>query len=223
MLKKKLYFQFAGSCCLLLFMFLGYVVRFYPNWLTSFDRLGTAWIRLGYPNWQAFFLWVTKFANPSTVVFLVICLTLFFLRFHRRLDSIWLLFNVGLGAGVANPLLKLFFMRERPSLIHLVEESSYSFPSGHATTSLLLYGTLFLLLPHWLTHKRWQVLCQILLGLLIVLIGVSRVYLGVHFPSDVVAGFSFAAAWLLFFYPIYLQYRFVERFSQNNLHRKKTK
>ncbi|MCK9906483.1 phosphatase PAP2 family protein, partial [Frankia sp. Cpl3] len=85
----------------------------------------------------------------------------------------------------------------RPSMHHLVEAGSYSFPSGHAMVSAAFYGMLGYLI--WLnlrqrTKPAWYVVA--LTVLLIVAIGISRVYLGVHFPSDVIAGFAAGSIWL---------------------------
>lgn len=94
-------------------------------------------------------------------------------------------------------------MRERPTLEHLVTEHSYSFPSGHSTGSMVLYGTLIFLLPIFIQNKTLLHSLQFFLGLFILSIGVSRIFIGVHFPSDVLGGFSLGLAWLLLTYPIY--------------------
>jgi undecaprenyl-diphosphatase len=213
-MNKKLYYQFAGSCFLLLFAFLGYVVKFYPTWLTPFDETITGFIRSGYPFMTDFFLWVTKFANPITIgtLFVVVLIVLLINRFYS--EAIWLSCGTIGVSAILNPLIKLVFMRERPSLEHLVLETSSSFPSGHSTGSMVFYGTLLLLVPVFFHGKvlRWGM--RILLGVFIALIGISRIYLGVHFPSDVLGGFCVGLTWLLFTYPYYLQKRFIWRFQQ---------
>lgn len=212
-MKNKLYYQFAGSCFLVVFMFLGYVVRFYPSWLNGFDQTITALVRTPYPSANQFFIWYTRFADPLTVGILSLAIAFILFRGKYYAEMLWLLLNTGLIAGVANPLIKLLFMRPRPTLNHLVTEHSYSFPSGHSTGSVLLYGTIILLLPQFIKQKKLCLLLQILLGLGIFLIGISRIYVGVHFPSDVLGGFCFGLAWLLMTYPIYLEKRFVWRFK----------
>lgn len=212
-MKNKLYYQFAGSCFLVVFMFLGYVVRFYPTWLKGFDDALTALIRAPYPNLNNFFIWYTKFANPLTVGILAVAIALLFIYGKQYAEALWLFINTAIIAGVVNPLIKLVFMRPRPTLTHLVTEHSYSFPSGHSLGSVLLYGTIILLLPNFVKSKPLCLFFQILLGLGIFLIGVSRVYLGVHFPSDILGGFCLGLAWLLMTYPIYLEKRFVWRFK----------
>lgn len=98
------------------------------------------------------------------------------------------------GAAVLNMLLKLLFARNRPDLWHqLIVETSYSFPSGHAMLSSALAFSLVVVL--WHTKLRW--LAFSLATLFIIGIGFTRLYLGVHYPTDVVAGWCVSAAWVL--------------------------
>jgi len=216
-MQKKLYYQYAGSCFLLLFVFLGYIVKFYPSWLNPFDESLTRVIRSGYPLMTPFFLWVTKFANPVTIILLFLVVLVVFLINKYYAEALWLsLGTIGI-AGLFNPLIKLVFLRERPTLEHLVVVTSSSFPSGHSTGSMVFYGTLLLLVPILFKQPFWQWCLRILLGLLILLIGISRIYVGVHFPSDVLGGFCVGLSWLLLTYPYYLQKRFVWRFTRKQL------
>lgn len=82
-----------------------------------------------------------------------------------------------------------------------------------AVTSMILYGTIIFILPEIIEEKKFTRILQIILGIFILLIGMSRIYLGVHFPTDIVGGYSLGLAWLLFTYPIYDQKRFVWQFS----------
>lgn len=77
----------------------------------------------------------------------------------------------------------------------------------------MFYGTILLILPIFIKNKTVRLCVQILLGIEIFMIGVSRIYLGVHFPSDILGGFCLGLAWLLLSYPIYLEKRFVWRFQ----------
>lgn len=94
-------------------------------------------------------------------------------------------------------------MRARPTLGHLVVEYSYSFPSGHAATSMILYGSLILILPALMQKKYLRSLLQLILAFIIINVGISRVYLGVHFPSDILGGYLLSLSWLFFTYPFY--------------------
>ncbi|HIY57979.1 MAG TPA: phosphatase PAP2 family protein [Candidatus Tetragenococcus pullicola] len=206
-MKNKLFFQYSGSCFLLLFAFLSYLVKFYPSWLTTFDQTITHWVYHLHPGANSFFIWITKFGNPASVILLF--LAILFLLVYGKLytDAFWLSIGFIGISGLLNPLLKAFFMRERPTLEHLVIETSYSFPSGHAVTSMILYGSLLLLIPQFFRSKNLQIFFKVFLGLLIFLIGMSRIYLGVHFPSDIIGGYTLGLSWLLFSYPYYREER----------------
>lgn len=98
------------------------------------------------------------------------------------------------GSGILNVAAKHYFGRARPSLWEsLSPETTYSFPSGHAMGSMTLAAVLVLLA--WRTRWRWPVL--VLMSAFVVMVGLSRVYLGVHYPSDILAGWAAALAWTL--------------------------
>lgn len=101
------------------------------------------------------------------------------------------------GSALLNIAAKQFFARERPSLWEsIAPEHNYSFPSGHAMGSMTLAATLILL--SWTTRWRWPVL--IVMAPFVLLVGFSRLYLGVHFPSDILAGWAVATAWVVAVY-----------------------
>ncbi len=107
--------------------------------------------------------------------------------------------------------IKSIFHRARPDVaLHLIVQGGYSFPSGHSLTGLLFYGMFILLIRHKLlsidnkrilTQKNRTIanMLTVLLSLLIFLIGFSRIYLGVHFPTDVIGGWSLSLTFLLLF------------------------
>ena len=212
-MKNKLYYQFAGSCFLLVFVFLTYVVKFYPQWLQGFDTQLANLVRGPYPDWHPFYLTVTKLGNPSMIIALTIFLVALLLLTKRYLEGIWLSAGFVIVAGIVNPLIKHAIYRQRPTLEHLVTETSYSFPSGHSATSMVVFGTLIFILPGIVKSKYLRLGLQGLLGLTILLIGCSRIYLGVHFPSDILAGFLLSLSWLCFTYPYYDERRFIWRFQ----------
>ncbi|MCG8483928.1 MAG: phosphatase PAP2 family protein [Clostridia bacterium] len=92
--------------------------------------------------------------------------------------------------------LKLIFQRERPDILRLVEESSLSFPSGHAMVSMCFYGFLAYLILRNSNNKLIRIVSVWMIGFIIVMIGISRIYLGVHYASDVLAGFAFGWVWM---------------------------
>ena len=103
------------------------------------------------------------------------------------------------GALVLNQVLKFIVQRPRPDGYRLAVESSYSFPSGHSMISMAFYGLLIWMI--W-KYERDDVMRHVwccLFGLIIVMVGISRIYLGVHYASDVIAGFCVSLIWLVFF------------------------
>lgn len=98
------------------------------------------------------------------------------------------------GSGLLNMAAKNYFGRARPSLWESISpETSFSFPSGHAMGSMTLATVLVLLA--WPTRWRWWVLGLMLV--LVPMVGASRIYLGVHYPSDILAGWAAALAWVV--------------------------
>lgn len=205
-MKNKPLYHLIGSFTLLFFTALCYIIRFYPNTLSGFDRVIIRAVHQLSPQLDGYFLWITKFANPITVVLLTIVFAGLFYFNQQKVTALWLMITMVLISGIGNHLLKSFFQRPRPTLLpHLVTEHSYSFPSGHATASTLLFGTLIFVMDLFFKEKTPRFIAQILLGFLIFSIVVSRIYLGVHYPSDVLAGVLFGSSWLLFTYPYYKQ------------------
>lgn len=110
----------------------------------------------------------------------------------------WLLVAAVTGAGVITPVLKMIFDRPRPQVFEWrahYAESSAAYPSGHATMSMVTLVTLAFIIHH-LSERRWTgAVAGGLAALVILLIGLSRLYLGVHFPSDVLAGYAVGFIW----------------------------
>lgn len=102
------------------------------------------------------------------------------------------------GSTVFNLFLKWIFHRARPTIQPLIAETGYSFPSGHSMISFTVYGMLAYFLVLFLKNKVAKRIIIVAFSLLIFLIGISRIYLGVHYPSDVIAGFSAGGVWLIF-------------------------
>jgi membrane-associated phospholipid phosphatase len=124
---------------------------------------------------------------------------------------------VAIGNISLNLFLKWFFERPRPApLLHLAEVSGMSFPSGHAMMSFSFYGLMIYLIFENVRHKplRYSI-CLILIALMH-LIGFSRVYLHVHYASDVIAGFAIGTIWLIF---CLFALKKVERYSRDKLNR----
>ncbi|MBX6395022.1 MAG: phosphatase PAP2 family protein [Alicyclobacillaceae bacterium] len=101
------------------------------------------------------------------------------------------------GASLLNVLLKWGFQRPRP-WYGLVTADGYSFPSGHAMEAFVLYGTLGILLWSYVQSPAVKMVLILVLAAVVIAVGISRVYLGVHYPTDVLGGYMAGAAWLSF-------------------------
>jgi len=105
------------------------------------------------------------------------------------------------ASSIANEIFKMAFHRGRPNVLRLIEISGFSFPSGHSMIGLSFYGFISYLCFKNIKSK-WRYTLVVFFGVLILTIGISRIYLGVHYASDVVAGFSAGLAWLAAFITI---------------------
>lgn len=143
---------------------------------------------------QAFYL-ITVVGNRETLITLGIAVTVGLLVLRRRgLALGWAL--AMLGNAVLNPTLKQIFERARPvHPTHWLTEQGFSFPSGHSSGTVIAMGMLAYLAVR-LLPRRWHVPAWIAAAGLAFSVGASRIFLRVHFPSDVLAGFASGAAWL---------------------------
>jgi len=119
------------------------------------------------------------------------------LLFLKRKIYAIIFFISSIGSAISLYLTKITFMRERPVDIGFYQETSFSFPSGHSTAAVTVYGLIFFLIfMNQPTFKR-RTLVAIAGFAFVLLMGFSRIYLGVHFLSDVAAGFLLGSLWLL--------------------------
>jgi membrane-associated phospholipid phosphatase len=138
---------------------------------------------------------LTALGEPFLLLIASIILASFLLWRGYRAEMTALVI-AAVGALVLNVLLKNLFARHRPELWQrAVEVQFYSFPSGHAMMSFVVYGMVgYLLAQHF---KGWRIQIAALTVLLIGTIGLSRLYLGVHWPTDVIAGYAAGTVWLM--------------------------
>ncbi len=138
---------------------------------------------------------ITFFSDPIWCI-LLSCLMVLLVK-NKKISKSFLL-NLIL-VFLLNYVLKILFSRNRPADINLIVETGFSFPSGHAMMSLGIYGFLIYLLLLSDKNKISKIIGTCFLILLIFLIGISRIYLGVHYATDVIAGFIISASYLLLF------------------------
>jgi undecaprenyl-diphosphatase len=140
---------------------------------------------------------VTFLGNGQTIVLLTAVAALTALIAGRPRDAVLLILAVIAGT-LFFELVKLLVQRPRPPLEDArIVQGGFSFPSGHSTLSATCYGTVAYLLIRGVQHDRWKVLVGIVAALVVLAIGASRIYLGVHYPSDVLAGWAAGALWVV--------------------------
>ncbi|GGE31358.1 phosphatase PAP2 family protein [Streptococcus himalayensis] len=213
-MKHKQTWLTRGSFALLLFVILGYVVKFYPEQLTNIDQPIQAGIRGDLPRlWTNFFATMTQLANIPVIISWVLIFVLFFLWKNWQSEALYVAGNLALS-GLLVSLLKQVYQRPRPSISHLVQETGFSFPSGHSLAATLVFGSLIVVMYQRIQKKPLRYLMQGMCLLLIGIVLVSRVYLGVHYPSDVLGGALLGFGVLCLEYPFYDEWRFKRRFTR---------
>lgn len=165
--------------------------------LVQFDtELATALHQMATPFSSTAFKIITTIGSPGSLV-LVIVAALILLLQHRRQDVVMLAVAYA-GAEGLNAVLKLVYQRPRPTFANpIAVEAYYSFPSGHAMVSLVAFGMLAYLLVLRVHNRYAQIWIVFAAVLLIVLVGISRLYLGVHYFSDVVGAYVAGTVWLI--------------------------
>lgn len=144
---------------------------------------------------------ITDFGATTMIVLWVGLIIVLSIKKYVR-EAVLLGFVLSMAA-IINGCLKLIFQRPRPQFEPLVIENSYSFPSGHAMDSTVFYLMLVYLTYHLTRNKKLTVLVGVIASFMILAIGISRIYLGVHYPSDVLAGFVAGLCWLLIVFFVY--------------------
>ncbi|CAB3389646.1 phosphatase PAP2 family protein [Kyrpidia spormannii] len=176
--------------------FAGLAVAVQSGWTKGFDWVVLIWLR-GHAS--PALTWVMKIITDlgSWVVVVpvsvLVALWLYSDR-ERRGDFPFFVLAVA-GASLLNGLLKWAFQRPRPGF-GLVEAAGYSFPSGHSMEAFSFYGSVAILLWGYARSRRAKVMLAGSAAVLVAAVGLSRMYLGVHYPSDVIGGFIASTIWL---------------------------
>lgn len=138
-------------------------------------------------------LFITNFCNPIILILLSLVILLIF---KDKKMGLIIMINL-LVSILLNIIFKGIIQRDRPLEDFLIIESGYSFPSGHSMVSMAYYGLIIYFIYKKIKDKRVRNVLMILIGLLILAIGFSRIYLGVHFASDVIGGFLISIIYLV--------------------------
>lgn len=141
---------------------------------------------------DTFFIFITQLGNTIPILLIVLVMAAFL---HNRY-GIFLMVST-IDSVLMNTLVKYCIQRPRPTGLRLIEQGGYSFPSGHAMISVCVYGYLLYLAYTRISNKYLKYSVSILLLLVILGIGVSRIYVGVHYPTDVLAGYLLATIYVI--------------------------
>ena len=142
---------------------------------------------------------IAKFVtNFGGAIFLVVLTITLFVLIKNKKIGISILSNLVI-ITILNQLLKKILQRSRPTEFRIVEETGYSFPSGHSMVSMAFYGYLIYLIYKYVKNEYVKWCSIVLLSILICSIGISRIYLGVHYTSDVLGGFLVSISYLIIY------------------------
>lgn len=139
-----------------------------------------------------FFKAITKLGNLSELIIM----SLIFLIIVRDEKGIMVIINI-INVQLLNVIVKWIVKRNRPTGLRLIEESYYSYPSGHAMLTFIIYGFLIYLIYKRMHTKLLKWIFIIMVILIIMMIGISRIYLGVHYFSDIIGGYLLSLIYLM--------------------------
>ena len=194
---------FSGIFLILFFVIAMFV---FNMWSATFDSDIFKWVAsIRNDFWTGFFNLITFFGGKIfTIILVVVGIAILinrdkstyknFVKNNKANDLLnrfmpWLIFGISvLFVTILFLIFKEIFARERPMAWSIIEESGWSFPSGHTSTSMAMYGVLCLLINKSIDKKWLKILNITVFSIFIFLIAISRVYLGVHYVTDILAG-----------------------------------
>ena len=162
------------------------------------------WDIIGYKIISTFL--ISDFATPIAkfitnfggAIFIILLTVILIAVIKNKKIGLSILANLAI-ITILNQLLKRILQRPRPTEYRIIEETGYSFPSGHSMISMAFYGYLIYLIYKYVENKNVKWILISLLSVLICLIGISRIYLGVHYTSDVLGGFLISISYLVIY------------------------
>lgn len=191
---KKNYVWIIAFIALIIFFFI--LKEYYSNDLNNFDQFIYGLLSKYQTPWLTnIFKFISHLCGPITIITLLFLLLVF--GKNKEYDRYTAIITT--GAFILNYIVKMICRRPRPIDINLITETGFSLPSSHAMVSVTFYGFLIYYIYKSDMKKNKKITLEIILSLLIFLIGVSRVYLGVHFASDVLAGMSLSIFYFILF------------------------
>lgn len=197
-LKSRLSIAFI-LCLFSLFVF-GFLAYFiHGHDIIHFDHHVISFVQAMESAWLTSIMKLLSFIGSAPVIIVFSLFVLFFLyKVLKHRYELILFIAVMAGSPFLNGILKEWFERARPDFHRLVDISGYSFPSGHAMNAFTFYGMVTFLLWRHIPVRRGRTALLLFSGVMIFGIGLSRIYLGVHYPTDIIGGYFASATWLGF-------------------------
>ena len=184
-------------CFICLILFLALAEDVFNNEIMNGDVIGYKIIStyLIRDSLTPIFKIITWFGSATCLILLTIIL---FTTIKNKKVGLLISTNL-IIITILNQALKIIVQRPRPTEYRIINEAGYSFPSGHSMVSMAFYGFLIYLIYKNIKNKYLKISLIVILSLLIVMIGISRIYLGVHYTSDVCAGFLVSLSYLIIY------------------------
>ena len=169
------------------------------DFLKNFDESVSSFITsFRNPKLTSFLTFITDVGDKWGYLAVFTLASILFYYFFKNWMFVFKLLFVLVIALSSNLLLKQLINRQRPTVEHLVSVQTLSYPSGHAMTAMAFYGFLIYLVLTLRLRKSLKYTLVLLFSFLILTIGISRIYLGVHYPSDIIGGFIAGFIWVIF-------------------------
>lgn len=211
-MNKKIYY-ISGAITTLVFLILALFVKIdFTHGPFPFDRPIQTWAfhLQSSSGLTYFFSHMTNiFGDKGGIIVAVLLALVLYLLFKQKEATIWFAATVVLSLAL-NTVIKVIIGRERPDIHRLAafaNEAGKSFPSGHSIFATIIFGSIFFICLGKLKNRSSKILLGILCIILIALVMFSRIFVGVHYPSDTIGGFLEGISILLLTYPTYLKYQ----------------
>ncbi|GHH96813.1 phosphatase PAP2 family protein [Neobacillus kokaensis] len=215
-MKLRLYLMIAfviSVICVIGFAFVSMLIS--DHQIIGFDNSIIAAVQgMESPGLTEVMKFFTFIGSTKFVIILSVLLIFFLYKVLKHRLELILFIAAVMGTAIINQLLKQFFHRVRPDFHRLIEIGGYSFPSGHAMSAFTVYVMISFLLWRHISTRIGRSILIIFSIIMILAIGISRIYLGVHYPSDIVGGYLASAVWVslaIFFFQYYKEKRYKTR------------
>ncbi len=194
---KKFFRGFLLSLCITMFLIITFFVIKYDN-LVIDQSIYNFFYNFSSSQATVIFLIITFLASKEFIILMCLIFILISLIKRKYQTSFLIILNIVISL-LLNQTFKAIIRRERPFELMIVNESGYSFPSGHSMTALIFYGYFIYLTWESNLKKISKILITILNIILILLVGISRIYLGVHYPTDVIGAYFLGLFYLILY------------------------